>query len=85
MDRNGNFTKVYVWDKNFCYEAVLGTDTDNDGVIEESEIVQNANPKQFVKIEKTTVSVSDVFEANTNPTNGDNKTNGCASTTNVQN
>ena len=70
MDRNGNVTKIVIFDDNFCYEAKLVT------------TVSNAD-KEFLKIDKTTVSVDNVWERNAAATGGDT-VNGCTGTIKAQ-
>ena len=69
MDRNGNVTKIVIFDENFCYEANLVT------------TVTNAD-KEFLKIDKTTVNVANVWERNTTGT-GDT-VNACTGTVKAQ-
>ena len=70
MDRNGNVTKIVIFDENFCYEANLVT------------TVTNAD-KEFLKIDKTTVNVANVWERNAAATGGDT-VNACTGTVKAQ-
>ena len=59
MDEHGNFTDIVVWNKDFCYEAVLAKDKDLDGKI---DIDYLAKPKQFDNIDKTTINKIDILK-----------------------
>ena len=66
MDRNGNVTRIVIYDDNFCYEAALYVDTNGNGTIDDAEKTAQAKPsKMFVSIDKTTVRVDDVWERDT--------------------
>ena len=65
MDRNGNVTDVVIFDENFCYEAHLVYDKDGDGTVESVTAEGLSEDKYFAKIDKTTVSVANVFERGT--------------------
>ena len=54
MDRNGNITKVVIYDDNFCYEAN-----------KVATLPATDDHKSFLKIDKTSVEVGDVWERST--------------------
>ena len=68
MDRNGNVTDIVIFDDNFCYEAHLytGGDKNSDGKVDTTDITADSKStdKYFVKIDKTTVNVANVWERN---------------------
>jgi hypothetical protein len=60
MDRNGEFERVIVYDDNFCYDSSkTSPKTDDSGVVDSTQPFKNLKD---TGIEKTTISVTDVYE-----------------------
>jgi prepilin-type N-terminal cleavage/methylation domain-containing protein len=68
MDRNGEFERVIVYDDNFCYDSKkTSPKADADGKVDNTD-PNNYTDLKGTGIEKTTISVTDVYETDPDDT-----------------